>query len=57
MQINEVDIRMRVGAGSAAKDWGEPEGAPGTDAERDREEIIQEAVRRTLKLLRSSRER
>ena len=55
LEINEIAIAMRVSAGG--DDAGEERGAaPGGRLEEDREELIQECVRRVLQALRARSE-
>ena len=55
LEINEIAIAMRVSAGG--DDEGQGRGAPtGERAEEDREELIQECVRRVLQALKARSE-
>ena len=60
MHINEVDIRMRVGDAQFG-DGADPDRESDRDdsglSASDREEIILEAVRRTLRMIKASGER
>ncbi len=55
LEINEIAIAMRVSSGS--RDYGEERNAaPGGPVEDDREELIQECVRRVLQALKAQSE-
>jgi hypothetical protein len=54
LEINEIAIAMRVSAGGRDQDG--QRAAPGERAEEDREELIQECVRRVLQALKARSE-
>ena len=55
LEINEIAIAMRVSAGGGDHDEGRGS-ASGGRAEEDREELIQECVRRVLQALKARSE-
>ncbi len=56
LEINEIGIRMRVSSGAGAENR-RPETRSDNHCNLDRDEIVEDCVRRVLQIVNSSRER